>query len=194
MSQYLTEEEIPKYCTSQAGVELGDILIASQLIDGYIGKSFDVKEVSETVNVNAKHRGKLKFSPVIEVKSVTEIMITPLGVNRQSVDKDKIILDVEQDGYFAYIGSKSPFAFNPYGICEYEPHTQRLEVTYDYGYSEVPEEIKVVCGMLAQNIRQLQSFVSFKRLNTLDYTVEMANPSFFSQDMRMILDKYREFN
>lgn len=191
MSQYITEEEIPKYCTSQAGVEIGDIIIASQLIDGYIGKSFDVQEVSETVNVNAKHRGKLKHYPVVEIKSLTEVMITPLGVNRQEVDCDKLILDIEQDGYFYYIGVKSPFAFNPYGLCEYEPKTQRLEVKYSYGYEVIPEQIKVVCGMLAQNIRQLQSFVGFKKLNTLDYTVEMANPSFFTQDMKLILDKFR---
>ena len=28
MSQYITEEEIPKYCASQAGVEVGDLIIA----------------------------------------------------------------------------------------------------------------------------------------------------------------------
>lgn len=191
MSQYITEEEIPKYCASQAGVEVGDVIIASQLIDGYIGKSFDVQEVSETVNVNAKHRGKLKHYPIVEIKSLTEIMITPLGVNRQEVDIDHIVLDADNDGYFYYISNKSPFAFIPYGFCEYEPKAQRLEVSYSYGYDVIPEEIKVVCGMLAQNIRQLQSFIGFKKLNTLDYTVEMANPSFFTQDMKLILDKFR---
>lgn len=191
MSQYITEEEIPKYCASQAGVEVSDVIIASQLIDGYIGKSFDVQEISETVNVNAKHRGKLKHYPVVDIKALTEVMITPLGVNRQEVTADKMVLDADNDGYFYYIGSKSPFAFNPYGMCEYEPKAQRLEITYSYGYEEIPEEIKVVCGMLAQNIRQLQSFVGFKRLNTLDYTVEMANPSFFTQDMQLILNKFR---
>lgn len=51
--------------------------------------------------------------------------------------------------------------------------------------------VKQVCAMLAQNIRQQNSFAGIKKLNTLDYTVEMGNPSFFTQDMRLILNKYR---
>ena len=57
MSQYLTEEEILKYCTSQVGVNISDVVIASHLIDSYLGKSFSVNEISETVNVSAKNRG-----------------------------------------------------------------------------------------------------------------------------------------
>ena len=34
MSQYLTDEEILTYCTSQVGVNSSDVIIASHLIDG----------------------------------------------------------------------------------------------------------------------------------------------------------------
>lgn len=192
MSQYLTEEEILKYCTSQAGVNTGDVTIASHLIDGYLGKTFGVNEISETVNVNQRHRGKLVHTPVVEVKAITELVITPLGVTRQEISLDKLIFDIENDGYFTYIARTSPFAYSFMdNMCSQNCRARRLEVTYTYGYNIIPEDIKIVCAMLAQNIRQMQTFAGFKKLNTLDYTVEMANPSFFTSDMRIILDKYR---
>ena len=52
MSQYLTEEEIPIYCANQAGVEVSDVIIASTLIDGFVGYSFTVNEKEESVNYN----------------------------------------------------------------------------------------------------------------------------------------------
>lgn len=192
MSQYLTEDEILTYCTSQAGVNISDVVIASQLIDGYLGKSFAVTEISETVKVNAKHRGKLKNSPVIEVKSIVELVITPLGVTQQDIALDKLFLDYENDGYFTYIANTSPFAYSFMDNCCTNASRERcLKVTYTYGYDVIPEDIKIVCAMLAQNIRQMQSFAGFKRLTTLDYTVELANPSFFTNDMRIILNKYK---
>lgn len=192
MSQYLTEEEILKYCTSQVGVNISDVVIASHLIDSYLGKSFSVNEISETVNVSAKHRGKLKHYPIAEIVKITELVITPLGVTRQDIALDKLVLDVENDGYFTYIANKSHFAYSFMdNCCSNSARDRRLEVTYTYGFNNIPEDVKLVCAMLAQNIRQMQSFAGFKKLNTLDYTVEMANPSFFTNDMRMLLNKYR---
>lgn len=192
MSQYLTDEEILTYCTSQVGVNSSDVIIASHLIDGYLGKTFGVNEISETVNINQKQRGKLVHAPVVEIKAITELVITPLGVTRQEISLDNLILDIENDGYFTYIAKSSPFAYSFMdNLCSQNCRVRRLEVTYTYGYSVIPEDIKIVCSMLAQNIRQMQTFAGFKKLNTLDYTVEMANPSFFTSDMRIILDKYR---
>lgn len=194
MSQYLTEEEILTYCTSQAGVTVADVKIASALIDGYLGKSFEAKEISETVKV-IRRRGKLNHYPILSIKSAKEIITTPIGLSKQEIDVNQIVLDVESDGYFSYVAPASPFAFDVYGlgIHTLSLHTpmKKLEVTYSYGYEDVPEDIKLVTAMLAQNIRQMQSFVGFKRLNTLDYTIEMSNPSFFTSDMQTVLNKYR---
>ena len=87
------QEEILKYCTSQVGVNISDVVIASHLIDSYLGKSFSVNEISETVNVSAKHRGKLKHYPIAEIVKITELVITPLGVTRQDIALDKLVLD-----------------------------------------------------------------------------------------------------
>lgn len=188
--QYLTTDEIPKYCTLQAGVEEADVRIASSLIDGYVGKSFVLQDKTETVKVR-KNRGKLNFSPIVNVESVYERIFTGIGLTRTEVPKDKIILDSEMDGYFYYIQTPNPIAYEIMSEFYCQERQRELEVSYKYGYKEVPEDVKQVCAMLAQNIRQQNSFAGIKKLNTLDYTVEMGNPSFFTQDMRLILNKYR---
>lgn len=191
MAQYLTDEEILKYCQMQAGVTPEDVIIASELIDGFVGKSFTIKEVSESVKVNDKRRGKLNYYPVVEVLDIKELVITPIGVTKQNIDTTKMLLDIESDGYFTYLAENSPFVC-PIAYSNWSSsRDKRLEVKYTYGYAEVPNDIKIVCAMLAQNIRQLQSFAGIAKLSTLDYTVQMSNPSFFTDDMRMLLLKYR---
>lgn len=188
--QYLTIDEIPKYCTLQAGVDETDVRIASSLIDGYIGKSFVLQDKTETVRIR-NGRGKLNFTPLVNIESVYERVITGIGLTRLEVSNDNIVLDSEMDGYFYYVQPFNPITYEIMAECYNQEQRRELEITYKYGYETVPEDIKQVCGMLAQNIRQQNSFAGIKKLNTLDYTVEMGNPSFFTQDMRLILDKYR---
>lgn len=192
MAQYLTDEEILKYCQVQAGVNVADVIIASELIDSYVGKSFTIKDASESVKVNAKRRGKLNYSPVIAITEVKEVVITSIGVTKQDIPTNKLVMDIEDDGYFTYIATNSPFACTMSNcMCGTSNQGRKLEVKYQYGYAEVPEDIKMVTAMLAQNIRQLQTFAGITKLTTLDYTVAMSNPSFFTDDMRLILNKYR---
>lgn len=188
--QYLTIDEIPQYCTLQAGVDETDVRIASSLIDGYVGKSFILQDKIETVKVR-KGRGKLNFTPLVSIESVYERIFTGIGLTKIEVSKDKVIPDSEMDGYFHYIQTPNPLTYEVFSECCFDVKQREVEITYKYGYEKVPEDVKQVCAMLAQNIRQQNSFAGIKKLNTLDYTVEMGNPSFFTQDMRLILDKYR---
>ena len=190
MSQYLTEDEILEYCNTVAGVQVSDVIIASNLIDGYLGYSFSVNTATETVNLNEKRRGRLKNKPVLEVTSIKEIFASPVGITKTDGNTDGLFMDAEMDGYFSYYPKANPFML-PTDFCSPFIPKLKLEVTYNYGFEEVPEEVKYVTAMLAQNIRQLSTFSGAKRLNTLDYTVEMSNPSFFTDDMRSILGKYR---
>lgn len=190
MSQYLTEDEILEYCNTVAGVQVSDVIIASNLIDGYLGYSFSVNTATETVNLNEKRRGRLKNKPVIEVTEIKEIFASPVGVTKTDGNTDWLFMDAEMDGYFSYYSKANPFIL-PTDFCSPFIPKLKLEVTYTYGFEEIPEEVKYVTAMLAQNIRQLSTFSGAKRLNTLDYTVEMSNPSFFTDDMRSILGKYR---
>ena len=192
MAQYLTDDEILKYCQVQAGVNVADVIIASELIDSYVGKSFSIKDASESVKVNAKRRGKLNHSPIISITEVKEVIVTPIGVTKQDIPASLLVMDIEDDGYFTYIAHISPFAC-PMSYCMRGTNgiNRKLEVKYQYGYETIPEDIKMVTAMLAQNIRQLQTFAGITKLTTLDYTVAMSNPSFFTDDMRLILNKYR---
>lgn len=190
MSQYLTEDEILQYCNTVAGVQVSDVIIASNLIDGYLGYSFSVNEATETIQLNEKRRGKLRNRPVINIESVKEIFYSPVGMSQKEATTDNVFLDAEMDGYFSYYPQGNPFIY-PLDFCSPFKPQLKLEIKYSYGYESVPEEVKYVTAMLAQNIRQLSTFAGAKRLNTLDYTVEMSNPSFFTDDMRSILSKYR---
>lgn len=194
MSQYLTEEEIQTYCTAQPGVTVSDVLIASELIDGYCKTSFCVNTAKESVKINRNARGKLHHGRVIEIISVNEVFKTLLGATSSPGNISDIDLDLEMDGYFTYLAPLSPFMSLGLGCCGCYNHklNRILEVEYTYGFSEIPEDIKVVTAMLAQNIRQFSSFAGLKKLSTLDYTIEMGNSSFFTEDMRNILNKYKE--
>lgn len=188
MSQYLTEEEIPKYCSTVPNVTINDVIIASNLIDGYLGYSFSKSTTSETVTVNNRFRGKLKNKPILSIDKVYQLVRTAISISRNEVKTENVYVDVENDGYFSYVATSFPFAMNTF--CG-NRQPIKLEVTYSYGYDEIPEDIKVVTGMLAQNISQIASFAGYKKLTTLDYTIEMGNPSFFTADMRQILTKYK---
>ncbi len=192
MSQYLSDDEIKTYCTQIAGVTSGDVIIASDLIDGYCGISFSKNTAIETVKVNKKSRGKLRHSPIIDVTKVVEVSHSMFGKTETDSEVANVDLDPENDGYFYYLASYSILE-GAYGGCMCcNPASKVLIVTYDYGYDEVPDQIKVVTAMLAQNIHQLQTFAGIKKLNTLDYTIEMANSSFFTDDMRRLLEPYKE--
>ena len=189
MSQYLTTEEIATYCVEQPGVTAMEVKIASDLIDGYLKKSFEVKDVTESVAVNGRHRGKLRFSPVVELTSAKEVIFTDFGISKVDASLDYFDLDVEMDGYFTFY-QPFPVMYGSYGLTR-PTNGRKLEVTYKYGYATIPEDIKTVCAMLAQNIRQFQSFAGVKKMTTLDYSVEMGNASFFTDDMQSILDRYK---
>ena len=194
MSQYLTEEEISTYCTAQPGVTVADVVIASELIDGYCKMSFSVNTAKENVKINRNSRGKLRHGRVIEITSAQEVFHTPMGTTSYPAEVSDIDLDLEMDGYFTYLAPVSPFMGLGVGMfCGCRNRMNRLlEIEYTYGFEEIPEDIKVVTAMLAQNIRQFSSFAGLKKLSTLDYTIEMGNSSFFTEDMRNILNKYKE--
>lgn len=192
MSQYLSDEEITKYCTQIPGVTSSDVVTASDLIDGYCGISFAVNKATEMVKVNRKSRGKLRHTPVIDITEVVEVSRSMFGKTETTGETTNVDLDPELDGYFYYLAPYSILE-GAYGGCICcNPALKTLKITYSYGYSETPEQIKVVTAMLAQNIHQLQTFAGIKKLNTLDYTIEMANSSFFTDDMRRLLAPYKE--
>lgn len=184
---YLTEEEIPKYCTIIDGVTAQDVAMATDLIDSYLGRSYAPQTFKDRITINKHGRGKLPRPPIIEIKSVRAIVRTPFGQSKMDVDIDSIDLDPEMDGYFTFDGQ---FGLTAY---VYRVIPKLLIVEYDSGFKEFPTRLKTACAMLASNIRQAMSFNGAKQLTSLDFQVMMTDDSFFTSDIKRLLKGF-EYN
>lgn len=178
---YLTEDEIPLYCTIIDGVTVEDVSLASSLIDGYLGRSFAPKKFKDRIKISKSHRGKLSHAPVVSIESVTAISSTPFGNSKTEIEIDDIELDPENDGYFTYVGS--------YGLNNiiYGAIPSMFEIVYTSGFETYPERLKAACAMLASNIRQTLSFSGASQMTSLDFQIKMTDDSFFTSDIRMLL-------
>ena len=179
-NSYLKESEIESLCTAIEGVTIVDCIMASDLIDGYLGKSYAPIVHTEKVALR-RRRGKLRFSPVLKVVSVESITSTVFGQSRQPLKVEDIELDPELDGYFTFIGS--------YGMVGmvFESTPDMLWISYTSGFENYPSRLKTATAMLSSNIRQAQSFAGAKQLTSLDFQVLMTDDSFFTSDIKMLL-------
>lgn len=181
MEGYITEAELPTYCGIIDGVTMEDVAMATDLINGYLGRSFAPRNFTDRIKLNNKSRGKLSHSPIINITGAKIVSRTPFGKTSTDIDPKDIDLDPENDGYFTYIGSG--------GINEmiFGRQPMSLEVTYRSGFEEYPTRLKSACGMLASNIRQAMSFNGAKQLTSLDFQVLMTDDSFFTSDIKLLL-------
>lgn len=180
-SCYLAEEELERYATIIDDLTMEDVLMASSLIDGYLGRSYAPTEYVDRIMLNKKRRGKLKHAPVLELTKVEAIQQSMFGRSRLEIPLADVELDPERDGYFTYIGN---YGFGGL-IFGYIP--RHLEVTYRSGFDKYPDRLKDACGFLACNIRQAKSFNGAKQLTSLDFQVLMTDDSFFTSDIKMLL-------
>lgn len=185
MSAYLTEEEIMAYCTRFDGITMDDVVIASSLIDSYCG-SFEIKSRKETVRLKQKRTpygmslfGKLKHTPVANITSVKTVIQNVFGRSEEEVSKDSIYM--EDYGYFTYIDSGLNARLFGRKPCE-------LLIEYESGYREYPEQLKVACAILAQNIVQYGGFLAWESKKDIDYSITLADPNVFTREIKLILD------
>ena len=182
---YLKEHELGRYASIINGTSMGDVEIASELIDSYLGRSFAPKRYVERVRLIKGRRGKLQHAPVLSLDFVDSIEHTPFGSSKRKLEVGDIELDPENDGYFTFIGSGG-INFMLYGT-----RPRLLEVGYVGGFEDYPEGLKTACGMLACNIRQALSFAGAKELTSLDFKIAMSDDSFFTSDIKRLLDSIR---
>lgn len=178
---YLTEAEITEYCTIIDGVKLSDTKIASELINGYLGQTFEPREFTDKVKLSKKNRAKLSHHPVISVTKVVEVSQSMFGRSNAEVAADNLFLDPENDGYFSYEPGQS------FADLFYKSVPSYLLVTYTSGFSPYPERLKQACAALASNIRQALSFNGAKQMTSLDFQILMTDDSFFTSDIKMLL-------
>lgn len=185
MSAYLTEEEILMYCTRIDSVTMEDVVIASSLIDSYCG-SFEVRPRSEMVRLKEKRTpygtrlfGRLKHTPVANITSVKSIIQNVFGRSEEDVSVSSVYM--EDYGYFTYIDKG--FNARLFGRKPME-----LYVEYESGYREYPEQLKVACAILAQNIVQYGGFLSWQSKKDIDYSITLADPNVFTKEIKLMLD------
>jgi len=202
---YLADSEIATYCTTVPGVGPLEVQIASDLIDGYKGKTFVAQSFTEQVPLNKKLRGKLRHLPVVSIDNVVGItsglfqngaglyamdanrsVLAPtdlsFGLVTTQLDPTDILMDLDIYGYFYYVG------YGGLNSLVYGRKPQALQITYTAGFTTYPENLKMACAMLAQNVKQRSSFSGELSINSLDYRVQMTSDSFFTSDIKLLLE------
>lgn len=181
MSQYL-ELTDSDYVTSGNELTLQSIIRASSIIDGYCKRSISVTSYTERVPLTEYQRGHLSYYPVLEV---TELKGRPkhgmIGNNffgpPQFEAIDISTLDVDKNTGSLWCG------YSAFGT----PYME-LEVTYISGWNPIPDEVKVACGMVINQLTSNSDNVKSKK--DFDYTIEYFGNSLITPDVAAILSKY----
>lgn len=190
MAMYLDAIEIDDYC-QMIPVDENHVRYASAMIDAYIGTNkgkskFESNEYTELVKPNRKNICKLKYDPVIDVKHVEGMVVR--DINESGVLIEPYLYDFDENGYLIF------HAANHRQMTYHSLFTSGVKwykVTYDYGYDEIPEEVKIACAMLAMNISQVSTFTSLDSMTTLDARFSLADPSLFTSEIKSLLSRYR---
>lgn len=181
---YLTEEEIPVYCTFASGVTMEQVDAASVLIDAYKGISYGPVDRTERVDVNYKrgmgeYRGKLLHYPRIEIKEVTGKARSPFGTQTLDFGVSCLEFDGENSPYFSFYMPRSMM---------FHDVPKHITVNYTSGYKEIPGDVKRACGMLACNIKQMGGILHWKSRDDYDVKVTLANDGVMTDEVKQILN------
>jgi len=183
---YLLPSEYIAYCGTDVTVTDADVLYATGLINAIIGKTLEPTEATELVKLKKDDNGKLKYTPVVSVTTVVGVNITPHGVTESDLPVASVYLmdDYGRFRFFAGMGINSMVWGSP----------SNLKVTYNYGYATIPEDIKVVCGVIAKNIVKIDSIGGLsgaKSIASLDFNIAMFDDRLFSSNELVMLQKYK---
>jgi hypothetical protein len=191
---YLKEEEITSY-TNLPGITMADVIRASELVDSYKGQTFLAKEYKNEVQKLKKkrqgyyetYRGQLNHLPRITITSITSDVPTPFGgFTKQTYNPSLIEFDADDEEYFSFM----PQTDNQHNIFPSAPPSV-IKVTYTAGYTSdnIPEALKVACGLICDNAKQNGGYRGFKSRTDFDLTIafsEKEDPVLSSNVIRLI--------
>ena len=130
---------------------------------------------------------RLKYSPVLAVSKVQFIIPNSIGFNSVQ-DVDDTCYTFDEDGYL-FLPMYAPMRITPANLYGMRPVS--VNVDYSWGYSEIPETVKLACAMISMNISQLGGFAAMQSVSNLDTRYALADPSVFTSDIRNMLAEYR---
>lgn len=181
---YLDASEVATYCTMP--IEQTVLTQANLIVESYIGDIGQQQKVNERIVLNRSNRSKLSKIkdnvPLISVDEVTAQTRTPFGISNEAIDVSNVVVD--NYGYLTYYPGSSMMQQMFGGT------TKEILVTYTYGWSTIPSDIKFATGVIAQNIAKRGTFGN-KSIVDFDVQLQFLDDSVVTSDVRLVLQKYR---
>lgn len=191
-SQYLTDDEITTYC-DLLPVTQSQVIFASAIVDSFVGldggeSKFKAHEATEKgLRPNRKGLIKLKHSPVLSLTKVA--LRVPNALSFTSVVEYPVEdFYCDEDGYIE-LPTISHLPITPNNLYGKPPVA--MDISYTYGYKEIPEQVKLATAMIAMNISQQGGFANINSATNLDVRYSLTDPSVFTEDIRRMLVAYR---
>lgn len=192
ISRYLTDDEIVSYC-SMLPVTSEQVMFASSMIDAYIGtykgstKFAKYSFTEKGLRPNRKGIVKLSYNPIISIDSLQ--LCIPNGIGFTVLQDIPVDYINWSDSGYIYMDYSAEQPITPSNLFGNNPVA--FNITYNWGYEEIPNKVKVACAMIAMNISQQGGFNSIQSVTTLDTRYALADPSVFTKDVRNMLAEYR---
>lgn len=192
VSQYLTDNEIPEYC-DLLPITHQQVIFASGIIDAFVGlrngeSKFQASIATEKrLRPNRRGTVKLKYSPVISIEDISLCIPNSFSytANVPICPED---VQYDEDGYI-YLPTPHRLPVTPNNLYGRSP--VGINVTYQYGYKTIPQNVKLACAMIAMNISQQGGFANIQSATNLDARYSLTDPSVFTDDIRRMLVAYR---
>lgn len=192
-SKYLTDEEINEYC-DMLPVTPSQVRFASGMIDAFVGlykgkSKFTQNTITEKgLKPNRKGVIKLRYTPVISVDEIS-LCVPNAFKFTATVKIEPSDVFVDPDGYI-YLPVYDSLPITPNNLYGLPPVC--MDISYSYGYEEIPEKVKLACAMIAMNISQQGGFANIESATNLDARYALSDPSVFTDDIRRMLMEYRK--
>ena len=188
MSAYLVIGTDADYCTATLTASL--ILRASAIIDGYCKRKITVESYTERIPLTDRNdweqgqRGHLSYYPAVEVtalKGRPKYYLTGInffGPPTFEDITDLTILDVNPNTGAVWCG------YSIFGV----PYTE-LEVTYTSGWATIPDNVKVACGMIIDQLSTAAN-PNVKAKKDFDSSIEYFGNSRITPEIANLLSEY----
>lgn len=188
---YITEQEIATYCKIPT-VTLQDLELATAIINSYKTRSFNVETYTEMAKLKKRNgmyfmqsfSGKLLHYPRVEIKNIITQVPSPFGgLQDVSYPTDSILFDDDTSLYFTFIpvNSATPIPFTP-------PLPKFIRVTYTSGFEAIPEQIKYICGAIADAVNRNGGFTNYKSRTDFDMSLTFSNEGILTSELKALID------
>lgn len=183
--KFLKPEELDNY--SNTPITDQTLLSANVMLESYLGDITKQSTKGEHIHLMHFRHARLKhihnLLPLVSIDKVMTMTKTPFGISKEEVNVDSVYVD--DYGYVSFIGQPS-LAMMIYGAKPTD-----IIVDYTWGYETVPSDLKFACAAIAQNLAKRGTY-GLKSLTDFDVKLAFVDDSIITNDIRMVIDKYKD--